>query len=1124
MTSQLLTRPGLGANLGLRVHPLLRNQTLLAALILTAVLGVFYHDVIFEGRTFLMESIVSGVTRTGPYNYTGGDDVDTLVGDGGAIGWAMEPWSFLINQLYKQGELPLWNPHQGLGTPLLGSAQPAPFDPLLLIVHLAPTALWPVAVDLHLLLRYFLAGFFSYLFMRSIGVGFAGGLAAGISFMLCGYFLFYGNIAYVRADALLPMLVFAYDRLALKPTRRSFVFSILALWLIVVTGFPETLPLHVGLAGLWYLVRTLALSRQGRWPAAAVIRRLGWLAVSGLSAGLLAAFVLVPFVETAIHAEHIHYHGSADPEMTYAPEFLPTLLTAILPTERSIGQIPNVLPLGIIPLTLALYAAVRAARPDLRPRFLAVAALFFSGMGAALLLVTFRGPLLAWVADLPGFSSIIMWKYPQVLIAFCIACAAGVGVHFWQTDSRRFTHLVAAIALLVTVLLLLVGDKLENEVEFETMAPLGMVVLLFGLLVVFALAQHLRVLQHVIVYAVVALLVAEPLLWFGDLQRPVRAFPYDEPPYLSVLRASGEEFRVIGLDRELYPNTASTFGVDDIRYLDALHPLSYLDFARRFVISPEVRRRFTGVEPVIQFNRGMNFLNVQYVVAASGGATLQRHLSGVQFDDDYAVTELTLEDQTARALDLDVDSSVSIGVRVPSSQRTVLDVAFGVDELVTACGCFLEDGVTFGVHLRTPQGPLRLMQRLVDPIRNPDDRGWLIERLDLTRWAGQTVTLDLTRTTSTGENDLAYAHWVAPKMISAGHLFPWLDDAAAENPQMSITRWLSFTLESIDVGGDTRLAVRQHPPGQATLSVTIPERGSRLEFGIGYDPRLWTDEFANAPLGDGATYRVTVDDGSREQVVFEQYIDPKNVPEQRRWLDASVDLSPWAGQRVTLAFSTDGGPAGDTTYDWAYWSDIHLSGDQFEPALALVNDATQFTEIYDDGQIAVFRNELAYPRAYVVRNAEVVDSTEAALDRFGESNFNPTTSVVLTGPLTDTLAAQVAALPSELLADHVDVIDERANSMRLEANLSAPGLLVVSELDYPGWHAWVDGVEQPIIQANGVARAVYLDTGQHTIEFTYIPLAFWLSLGVSLVTLAALAVGLVLWGRRPRAATPSLAA
>jgi len=1116
LTSQTLTQRTFGAHLGLRVQPLLRHQTLLAALILTAALGVFYHDVIFEGRTFLMESIVPGVTRTGPYGYTGGDDVDTLVGDGGAIGWAMEPWSFLINQLYKRGELPLWNPHQGLGTPLLGSAQPAPFDPLLLIVHLAPTSLWPVAVDLHLLLRYFLAGFFSYLFMRSIGVGFAGGLAAGISFMLCGYLQFYGNIAYVRADALLPILVFAYDRLALKPTRRSFAFSILALWLIVVTGFPETLPLHVGLAGLWYLARTLALSRQRRWPAAAVVRRLGWLVVSGLCAGLLAAFVLAPFVETAMHAEHIHYHGSADPEMTYAPEFLPSLLTAILPTERAIGRIPNVLPLGIIPLTLALYAAVRAARPDLRPRFLAAAALFFFGLGAALLLVTFRGPLLAWVAELPGFSSIIMWKYPQVLIAFCVACAAGLGVHFWQTDSRRFTHLVTAIALLVTLLLLLVGNRLENGLEFETMAPLGMVALLFALLVVFALAQHYRVLQRVIVYAVVALLVAEPLLWFGDLQRPVRAFPYDEPPYLSLLRASGEEFRVIGLDRELYPNTASAFGIDDVRYLDALHPLSYLDFARRFVISPDVRRRFTGIEPVIQFNRGMNFLNVQYVVAASGGATLQRRLSGVQFDGDYAVTELTLEGQTARSLDLDVDGSVSLGVRVPSSQRTVLDVAFGVDDLVAACGCFLEDGVTFGVYIRTAQGPLRLMERTVDPIRNPDDRGWLTERLDLTRWTGQTVTLDLTRTTSTGESDLAYAHWVGPKMLSAGHLFPWLDDAAAETPQMSITRWLPVPLDSIDVGGEARLAVRQNPPGQSTLSVTIPERGARLEFGMSYDPRLWTGTFANAPLGDGATYRVMVDDGSRQQVVFEQYIDPKNVPEQRRWLDSSVDLSAWAGQRVSLTFSTDGGPAGDTTDDWALWSDIRLSGDRFEPALALVNDATQFTQVYDDGQISVYRNELAYPRAYVVRNAEVVDSSEAALDRFGESDFNPTHSVVLTGPLPDTLAAQIDALPSELLADTVEVVDERATSMRLQADLSAPGVLVVSELDYPGWHAWVDGVEQPIIQANGVARAVYLDAGQHTIEFTYVPLAFWLSLGVSLVTLAALAVAFVLWGRRQR--------
>lgn len=1124
MSLQSRIQPALEMPVRLRAPAWLHSQTLWAAIILAGLLALFYRDVVFMGRTFLMGPLVPGVTSDGPYGYEAAQTADIIIGDGGAIGWAMEPWSFYINQLFQRGELPLWNPHQGIGTPLLGSVQPAPFDPLLLIVHLAPQSLWPVAVDLHLLLRYFLAGFFSYLFLRSTGVGFAGGLAAGSAYMLCGYLMFYGNISYVRADTLLPLLLFAFDRLALKPARRTLVFSIGALWLLIVTGFPETLPLHVGLASLWYCVRVGLLAWAERWRVKTIVGRVVWLALSGISALLLAAFVLAPFVETVTHAEHIHYHDSPDPEMTYRGDFVTSLLSLLLPVERSIRRIPNLFPLGIVPLVLAFFAVIHSLfrRKRTLPE---MATLVFFFTGAALILIAFRGPLLDWIPDLPGISSIIMWKYPQALIAFCLAYAVGAGVDFWQSDTRRLTALLAAIALLMTFLFLLLGTRLDGAIAFESMAPYGTVALLVAALALLSAAPpRWPRLRRSAVWVVVALLIIEPMLWFGHLQRPERYFAYEEPPYLEVLRASGDPFRVIGLDRELYPNTATVYGLDDIRYLDALHPQEYLDFARRFIISPNVRRRFTGIEPVIQFSRGMNFLNVEYVIADSRNNSLSQYLAGIEFEENYATTPLVINGGTGRALEIGDANPVSLRVRVPPSQRSVIDVAFGIDPSVTDCGCGLENGATFNVSVVTANGPVTLMERFVDPVHNPNDRSWLTERIELTQWAGRTVPLTLRVSAPTPGDDLSLARWVRPSLLSGGYSFPWLDDAAAETLQRSLLRQMPLPLVSLTLEGEARLAARQAPPAEAAVTLSLPDGTSSLGFGIALDPLLWSDTQAGLPTGDGVTFRIALDDGRRETMLFEQTINPQNVPEQRRWLDATVDLSPWAGQRVELRFSTDGGQPGDTTQGRAFWADVKLSGALDEPGTTLIADETQFTTVYDDGEVTVYRNELVYPRAFVVRNVEVVESTEAALDRFGEPDFNPTNTVLLTEPLPEGLADRLAGLPTHLLADTVDVVEQRTNSLRLEAHLNAPGVMVVSELDYPGWHAWVDGQEQPILEANGVARAVYLEAGTHSIVFSYVSRPFQIGIALSLGTLALLVVGLGVWGRRRPAQRPEAVA
>lgn len=79
-----------------------------------------------------------------------------------------------------------------------------------------------------------------------------------------------------------------------------------------------------------------------------------------------------------------------------------------------------------------------------------------------------------------------------------------------------------------------------------------------------------------------------------------------------------------------------------------------------------------------------------------------------------------------------------------------------------------------------------------------------------------------------------------------------------------------------------------------------------------------------------------------------------------------------------------------------------------------------------------------------------------------------------------------------------------------------PAVLVLSELNYPGWRVTVDGAAAPLLEANGLLRAVALEAGDHRVEMSYRPLGVYLGLVVSAVTLLAAATGLALLARRRR--------
>lgn len=108
------------------------------------------------------------------------------------------------------------------------------------------------------------------------------------------------------------------------------------------------------------------------------------------------------------------------------------------------------------------------------------------------------------------------------------------------------------------------------------------------------------------------------------------------------------------------------------------------------------------------------------------------------------------------------------------------------------------------------------------------------------------------------------------------------------------------------------------PPAAVKLEREINAGHPVLTFAMGLDPNMWSGK------SDGASFEVwiTPPDGVRQRVFVYDY-PPAGAA--KGWIPGHVDLSPWAGQTVTLELRTTGGQTGDTTDDWYTWGDVAMT-------------------------------------------------------------------------------------------------------------------------------------------------------------------------------------------------------
>jgi hypothetical protein len=180
----------------------------------------------------------------------------------------------------------------------------------------------------------------------------------------------------------------------------------------------------------------------------------------------------------------------------------------------------------------------------------------------------------------------------------------------------------------------------------------------------------------------------------------------------------------------------------------------------------------------------------------------------------------------------------------------------------------------------------------------------------------------------------------------------------------------------------------------------------------------------------------------------------------------------------------------------------------------LTNLLETYPVVYRDADVQILDRTTALPRAWLVHDARQVEPG-AALSLLTSGAVDPRqTALVETRP--PGLVRPVGAA-----TDRVRVVAYAPEQIKLTVSTAAAGLLVLSEVSYPGWEVFVDGEPAKPYVVDHLLRGVAVQAGEHTVEWRYHSDAITLGLAVTLTSIAcvaALCTGPLL-RRRPAART-----
>ena len=189
-----------------------------------------------------------------------------------------------------------------------------------------------------------------------------------------------------------------------------------------------------------------------------------------------------------------------------------------------------------------------------------------------------------------------------------------------------------------------------------------------------------------------------------------------------------------------------------------------------------------------------------------------------------------------------------------------------------------------------------------------------------------------------------------------------------------------------------------------------------------------------------------------------------------------------------------------------------VNGDSICPVLNMLN-TKYFIFPLQGGQTVPILNPYVYGNAWFVDHITYVDNANKEIEAVGKIDLRH--QAVADAKFKTSLGE--AAVQDT--ASMVKITSYEPNRLTYDVNTGKGGVLVFSEIFYPGWTATVDGQPVEIGRVNYILRALHIQPGQHQVELAFFPKSVDMTetiayIAIVLLVLIVLGIVFIEWKRR----------
>lgn len=180
-----------------------------------------------------------------------------------------------------------------------------------------------------------------------------------------------------------------------------------------------------------------------------------------------------------------------------------------------------------------------------------------------------------------------------------------------------------------------------------------------------------------------------------------------------------------------------------------------------------------------------------------------------------------------------------------------------------------------------------------------------------------------------------------------------------------------------------------------------------------------------------------------------------------------------------------------------------VNGDSIFPVLNMLN-ARYFILPLQDGQTVPVQNPYVYGPAWYVDKLTYVDNANAEIERVGKMDIRHEAVA------DKRFEAQLKTAVKQDSTSVVKLTSYMSDRLTYDVNSSKGGVIVFSEVYYPGWTATVDGQPVELGRVNYLLRAVNVAPGKHKIELAFHPKSVTTTETIAYVAYAVLLLAILL--------------